>query len=181
MYFIIGGISNAIRGGQWREWFGIDESHLRWVSSDAINAILWGIAVYVATGHHYLALVSVLMMWLGAAPGWGDYLGAIGGWRKDDLKENKYIDWVIRKLPGKPHRWGQVGLALRGLFWGACLAAPFAYYGFDWAGFLLAGASMPLWYWLAFKWAKHRAPGSWQSCGWALGEIFAGSVLWSCL
>jgi hypothetical protein len=182
MEFFIGAASNAIRGGQWREWFGIDESRLRWVNSDALNALIFGITVYLSSGHAYLALAAAPMMWLGAAPGWGDYIGALGGWRKTDLEEHKIIDWIIRKLPGKPNRWGQAGLAVRGMFWGACISLPFFFFNHHAAlGFILAGASMPVCYWLAIKWSKHRAPGSWQSCGWGLGEIFFGAALWSAI
>jgi hypothetical protein len=179
--FIIGAFSNAIRGGQWRAWFGIDDSRLRWASSDAINAGLWCATVYIATSHAALALVSAPMMWIGAKPGWGDYIGAIGGWRENNLKEIRTIDWIISPLKSRPELWGWAGLSIRGLFWGACLAAPFAYFGLQWQQFLLVGASMPLWYWLAIKWLKYRAPDSWQGTGWALGEIFFGAVLWSCL
>ena len=178
---LLGGFANAIRGGQWREWFNVPEGQLRWISSDALNAIMYAIAVYIATGDVYVSLASAPLMWLGATIGWGDYIGALGGWRHDDLKENRFIDTLITHLKFSPQAWGCAGLAIRGIFWGACLSLPFFWLGqiVTAVSFISMGALMPLAYWLAIQWANRRAGDKWQSAGWALGEIFFGIILWS--
>lgn len=182
MIELLGGLSNAIRGGQWKEWLGLPEDSV-WgkIPSDAINAAIFAAAVLWIHGNPVLAAASYGAMWLGAAKGWGDYIGALGGWRISDLKEVRWIDAIIKPLIAKPKLWGWAGLSLRGAYWGACLAAPFAYYGLPWAQFILLGATMPLCYWLAIQWAWHRARGNWQSAGWGLGEIFFGFALWNAL
>lgn len=182
MIELIGGISNAVRGGQWKEWLSPPEDSVwRKIPSDAINATIYAITVLATTANPILAAMCFAAMWIGAAKGWGDYIGALGGWRVDSLKEVRWIDAIIKPLITKPKLWGWAGLSIRGVFWGACLAAPFAYYGLPRVDFIILGATMPLCYWLAIQWALHRARSNWQSAGWGLGEIFFGIVLWGAL
>jgi hypothetical protein len=179
MFWAAGAISNAIRGGQWYAWLNVDEKRA-WVGSDTINEVLFGIAVFVATGSLWLALASMLAMAAGARKGWGDYIGALFGYRTENLQENKYIDRVIRPLMKYPFWWGAVGLSLRGLWWGVCLAVPFIVAGYSAAWwFLPAGASMPVLYRLSAKWMQARGVADWTGPAWGLGEIFMGAVLWS--
>jgi hypothetical protein len=181
MITLRGIISNAIRGGQWREWLGVKDSRLKWVKSDAINATIYAMTVYYVTGNPIIAALSFPCMWLGAAPGWGDYIGALGGWRKIGLEENRFIDPIISPLERFPRWWGFAGLTIRGAFWGLCLAVPFVLVPETAIKFIGYGAMMGLVYAFALMWAKHRAPESYQAVGWALGELLFPAALWSAL
>lgn len=179
MFEAIGAISNAIRGGQWYAWLDVDEKK-SWIGSDPINELIFAVAAYIATGSIWLALASGVAMAAGARPGWGDYIGALYGYRIENLRENKYIDPILRPLMKSPFWWGVAGLFLRGLWWGLCLAAPFLLAGYSAAWlFLPAGASMPLLYHLSAKWMQARGVADWTGPAWGLGEIFMGAVLWS--
>ena len=172
---IIGLVSNGIRGGQ----FGLPAGN--W-----INAGIFGVVATFVTGSPFLGLLCVPAMFLGSAPGWKDYIGALGGWEDRDLTGNRYIDKLLSPLLGNPRLWGFAGLFLRGLFWGACLALPFACFGhYGTAGwFLLCGSAMPVCYWAALKWAKNAAAkytSAWDSIGWSAAELLYGAVLWSAL
>lgn len=181
--FIIGAISNALRGGQWRIWFGLKDRY-GWVNSDAINAAIFMATVYWLTGNLYLSLASFPAMWLGASIGWGDYIGALGGWRKDALQEWKPIDLLITPLKRWPRVWGFAGLSLRGQLWGTIIAIPFFYFGYHATAFkfIYLGSTMGICYLAAIEWMRTRIPtGEWQGAGWGIGEIFFGGILWSAL
>lgn len=187
MFEILGALSNAGRGSQWREWFNVKPGKLEWVSSDVANALIFGVTVYITSGHFWLAASSFAAMNIGARPGWGDYIGALGGWRATGLKENRFIDPLISWLKKYPVWWGMAGMTLRGIFWGAMLAFPF-WLLVDRADvameFLWRGAMMGVVYKFAVQWAKFRAgmeDGRYQAVGWALGELLYGAVLWGAL
>lgn len=176
IFSLIGAISNAIRGGQDSIWLRRKTD----IRGGAINALVFAVVVLVATRNDiFLALWAFPAMWIGAKPGWGDYIGALGGWRAENLKENPVIDFVIQPLKRWPTIWGATGLLLRGLFWGLCLATPFYLYGYrDLAKqFLIASSFMPSAYWCGIKWMKTRVNRA--DDGWGLGEIFFGAILWS--
>lgn len=180
-----GAISNAIRGGQWRGWFGYTDDQHRWLKSDGLNALIYSLAVLLCGFGWEVALTSFALMWLGAAPGWGDYIGALIGLRKDNLKENRFLDPLIAFLKPYPYWWGFAGLFLRGLFWGFCLAVPMAFAGHWGVAFalLVSGATMPLAYQAAKFWLFNRIksmndPDKYGGA-WGLGEVFYGAVLWS--
>jgi len=128
---LLGMVSNRIRGAI--AWGG------------AINIILFGI--HMGLVHQTAILVPFAMfgMWLGQQPGWGRYIGALGGWEDDALEEFKPVDFFIRPLrrrargtqdvitgkfyyenPTFLRLWGFAGLGLRGLFWGLCIAISFS-------------------------------------------------------
>ncbi len=173
---IIGMIMNAIRGAQWKAF--VPEKY-HWINSDLINSTIYMATVYYLTNDIYTSMASFVAMWLGAMMGWGDYIGALGSWRKDDLQENKYIDPLIKWLLKYPRWWGFAGLTLRGAIWGLCLAIPFGFAGLP---FIYMGATMGLCYFAAIEYAKSRIPeGNWAGMGWGLGEIFYGYALWSAL
>lgn len=176
---VAGGLFNAIRGGQWRVWFNIHDEKMKFVRSDVVNAAAFALTVWAVTGSFWLAFFSFFFMWLGAAPGWGDYVGALGGWRVSELKENALIDPLIKSLTGLPKFWGAAGLTIRGLFWGICLAVPFWLAGEYVVAqeFVLKGALMAPAYWLAIEWMRTRV--NMPDEGWGLGEIFYGIILWS--
>ncbi len=190
-YGIIGAISNPIRGGQWRKWFGVEEvdeatgkfKKLNWVSSDGLNALIYGICILVAVHNVWFALLSAALMWVGAKAGWGDYIGALGGWRFAGLKENIIIDFFIRSLKKYPKWWGFAGLTIRGAFWGLCLSASYWWcHQYDIAlEFIARGSLMGVAYWAALAWSKNRINDTQGKCGWGLGEIFFGWILWSAL
>lgn len=178
---LIGALSNAIRGAQWKAFV---PAKYHWISSDALNVAIYALTVYYVTGNYQLALLSAPAMWVGAMVGWGDYIGALGGWRKDNLKEWFPIDVLIGKLRRWPRWWGFAGLTLRGIFWAAWLATPFFMLGYSSIGgrLLLTGLFMGAIYGISISYAKSRIPeGDWQGMGWGLGEILWGFTLWSAL
>lgn len=174
MIEIIGALSNAIRCGQFKLPAG------NW-----INAGLFGLVVAFKTMNPWLALASTAAMFIGAAPGWGHYIGALGSWEHENLKGNKYIDRLITPLTSQPRLWGAVGLFLRGLFWGLCLAVPFACFGgYETAMWLVAmGSTMPACYGAAIYWAKkfEKYTMAWNAVAWSLGELVYGAILWGAL
>lgn len=176
---IIGALSNAIRGAQWRTWLRLDDDQYAYISSDFLNALIFALTVWWHT-EFVLALLSFGAMLLGAKPGWGSYISATLGSNKID-PENKYIDKLIARMSHRPVLWGMAGLGFRGLFWGACLAVPFLMFGYYSNGwlFVIAGACMPLAYWLAGKWIETRQGARSTNMAWGLGEIFFGAILWS--
>lgn len=180
---IIGAFSNAVRGGQWHEWFGVPDGGWRWFKSDFLNAAVFAALVALAGFSWHVWLFSFIMMLMGSAPGWGDYIGALNGYRTQNLKENRWIDPIIKKLNDQPFWWGFAGLTIRGSFWGICLALPMiiaAQYGVALA-FVLAGATMGISYRAAYLWCSKKlvTEAYVQSAAWSLGEIFFGAVLWS--
>lgn len=180
MFEIIGGIANAIRGGQMHSWIGRPIP-----KPDIVNALLYGICVYSSAGEFWLAVMSCFAMFLGAVVGVGDYIGALYGTRKVVLSECWFIDPMIRPLQKWPELWGYAGLTLRGLYWGACLATPFLLYGYEdqASSLLLHGSMMPLAYVAAYFWIKTRIPTLADRAGvsWGLAEVFYGAILWSAL
>jgi hypothetical protein len=162
----IGAFSNAVRGGQWRAWAGFQDDEMKWLNSDLLNALIYTILVLALTTNLHLAAASFFFMLLGAAPGWGQMIGAI-----------------LQGEGAKPFWWGFGMLALRGLFWGICLALPFLAFGYYNIAvhFMVAGSLMPVAYTAAARWAYYRllGAGEWRGVAWGLGEIFFGAVLWS--
>ncbi len=194
-YPVIGAISNGIRGGQLWRWLGFIRNHLPasvqkkhgkrldkfigWVRDytphDAVNALIFAACVYGITHDKVIAAVAFALMWLGASPGWGEYIGAIINRKKGKAPEVPIIDMAIEPLTGT--LWGVAGLTLRGLFWGLMLAVPFIFNQQFIAAilFAVAGSCMGLIYWGVIRIAqKFPALGS----GWSASEIVFGAVLW---
>jgi hypothetical protein len=188
------------------------------------NALAFGTLVGIVSTPLTGALAAAAMI-IGQAPGWGRYIGALGGWETKPLEEWAPADALIRWL--QPVRcypfligtrqqveqwrplwqlraWGAAGLALRGLFWGACIFAGFALAqiieyaisNFSWtldfalglysavsvsALPIVAGALMPLCYAAAMVVAKLSVPygdNSWRGLAWEWGEYAFGALLW---
>ena len=112
-------------------------------------------------------------MWIGASPTWGEYIGAaINNARIDSFSRNKVFDFIPNKVLEKtkdPQKAGFVGLLLRGLFWGLCLAV-----GSLSMAPIFVGAFMPVVYVLAQKIADKFKCES----GWTIGEFIFGGLLW---
>lgn len=121
------------------------------VQGDVVNSVAFGLWCAFAV-HHDLNLIAVflyefILMFRFAAPGWGDYIGAAGGWRLGEEKlpegmtlsnlsgedyqrykplvEVPYIDKIIEPFIDRPRLWGVVGLSLRCGEWGLMIGAPF--------------------------------------------------------
>ncbi|PZQ48898.1 MAG: hypothetical protein DI551_00780 [Micavibrio aeruginosavorus] len=132
------------------------------VQGDFVNAIAFGIfCAFVSDGPAFAVFLwEVAMMYRGATPGWGDYIGAAKGTRLGlhalpdgadlnlqtsekfnlykPLKEVAYIDKIIEKLLPHPRLWGIAGLSIRCGEWGLFIGAPFLNFLVPAAG-LLAG------------------------------------------
>lgn len=180
---IIAALSNAIRGGQWRIWLNIPDEKYKWLKSDYINAVIYSLTVFALFGSPLLALAAIPAMMLGATPGWGDYIGALLGGRLTNLKENKFIDPLIKWVVKYPTVWGALGLTIRGFWWGLCLATPFYFLGHEQVAynFLNTGPLMGLIYLLAGRWIDNRLKTHSVANGWGLGEVLYGVILWSAL
>ncbi|CAB5212896.1 hypothetical protein UFOVP191_58 [uncultured Caudovirales phage] len=178
---IIGALSNAIRGGQWKAF--VPEKY-HWINSDAINATIYMATVYYLTGSAYLSLASFAAMWLGAMAGWNKYIGFLGGWEQGELSKLAYIDFFISPLKKWPRLWGFFGLSLRGLMWGICLSIPFFIFGYHAVAikFIYLSATMGICYLLSIEYMLSRIPtGNWQGAGWGISELVYGGVLWHAL
>lgn len=175
---LLGGIMNRIRGGMFEVPF-----------NGPLNAGVFGAAAGFAAQDWVLGLLAAVAMFVGQAPGWGRYIGAMGGWETQELKEFFLVDWLIKPIKAKydefkhtymagiaqgyKEAWGAWGLALRGLFWGGLIALaiqdPLP---------AIAGFSMPAWYAAGFTGAKAAKADNWQGTGWEIGEWLFGAVLW---
>ncbi len=149
------------------------------------QGIIEGMPTYIfVSGALSLFLYESAMMLRGSAPGWGDYIGAIGGWRKGlpvpegritkeeyeihkPLQEVDYIDRIIKPLEKHPVLWGLAGLSIRCGEWGLFIGAPLLSFWPVLAG-LLAG---PL-CWAAIKIGPRRY-------GWMIFEALLGVVFWA--
>ena len=164
MYSAIGSLFNAIRGGQFNIRHG-----------KYVNAVAFGICAAISTGD-YLALPSCAVgMFLGSMKGWGDYIGAMAYGKKEDLKEVEWIDFLIKPLLSRPVLWGFAGLTLRGLLWGACLAASFALISQPFLIYLILGVAMGPVYYLV------KILDATENRMWPHSEWLYGAVLWSAL
>ena len=154
------------------------------------NAVAFGTLVGIGSTPLTGALAAVAMA-VGQAPGWGRYIGALGGWEERPLFEWAPVDALIKGLkPGhawflpsqraanilRLRAWGATGLALRGLFWGGLIGLATLSI---WPA--LAGLAMPLCYAAAMVAARLYVPygdNRWQGLSWEWGEYAFGAVLW---
>lgn len=159
----------------------------RALDGKAINATAFGLAAALLPAMAYTGMAeglpryefvdpawtagvfAGLAMLAGTAPGWGDYIGAIGGWREKDLSEWPPIDALIERWRDEPEAWGFFGLTLRGGLWGFLLAlalhslAP-----------VFAGLMMGFIYAVCLHYFGRR--------GWPVAEWVFGGILWlACL
>lgn len=157
---ILGGLVNRIRG-----FYG--------GAGKIANDIIYGFVIFFLTFSYPIALISIPAMSAGRSFGWGDYIGALFGYRKTKLKEVVFIDFLIKPLINFSIVWGFIGLSLRGLVWSLFLALPLYFYIGSNAQFLaLVGLSMGVTYKLC------RMLVNDDSKAWALGERVFGSILW---
>lgn len=184
LLFIIGCISNRfIRGGTVAsklenflgKFFKSKAEYIRFVvSADLLNVIVFVFSLAILTD--FTAFQVLLLggfMWIGASPTWGEYLGAAINYnRLSAFSRNKAFDFIPNKVLEKtenPKAAGIVGLLLRGLFWGVCLAV-----GSLSMGPIFVGALMPLVYILSQKISEKLN----YSGGWTIGEFIFGGLLW---
>lgn len=188
-----GALINRYRGGLFEDQrndliASVGNKHIRSVlnllfKGDTVNALAFALFCYLAhagalSGQYILAFMFIqfVMMYRGATPGWGAYIGAAGGWKKDLLIEVEYIDQFIEGLKDRPRLWGVVGLSIRFAEWGLFIGAPLvAIAGVSVFLPVLAGAlAGPIVYVLS-----KVIP---QKYVWPVFEYLIGAVLWvSCL
>lgn len=163
LIMILGGFMNRIRGG----WLNTG-------LSDILNAAAFG-ALYSALTLSWVGILAGIGMYVGSLSGWGRYIGYMGGIRGNwdthkGREEVRWIDRVLSKSPLSDRWWGFCGLAIRGLFWGACIAALTLN---PWA---LIGVTMPICYFIGISLEQviRKIRG-----GFEYGEIIFGSVLWT--
>lgn len=138
-----------------------------------VNAAAFGLAAFWQTGNWPALLIHGGAMALGQAPGWRQYISAM---RQDGVLNNRGV-W-----------WGIGHMTLRGLFWGACLAAAGG------VSYLLAYTyhlSAPCVLWLSagllqgviyfgviWFYRVTKLPQNKYINDWTLAEILHGLVLW---
>lgn len=151
---IAGALMNRVRGG----WL-LPSGH------KTANTLAFTALVGLLTFDLWQTAFAAAGMALGQAPGWGRYIGALGGWEKFRLEEVAAIDWLIQWAKPRMRLWGFCGLTLRGALWGLCLV-PTAGSLWPVAGGMLMGvcyaATLYVWY----------------RKGWEYGEVLFGAVLW---
>lgn len=195
----LGAVCNRIRGGLW-------ENHLPF-SGKLFNVIVFSLFVLAlqvqqvgTTGegipHYHLSFLAFLSaalagiaMWLGQAPGWGRYIGALGGWENKKPEEVFLIDFILHLLrltpdfsainqhtvtyhnPKQLRLWGFCGMTLRGFYWGALLSlATFSVYP------VLVSCLMGVVYLACIEVA--RATKGTGGKGWEWAEYVFGALLW---
>lgn len=139
------------------------------------NDVAFGLLASFIVQEWWMLPVAAFFMLLGRSMGWGDYIGALGGWRKTDLEEDEFIDALIRPFYNQPRLWGFMGMTLRGAFWGFCLflipgIGPIA---------MTAGTTMGVCYFLTFEVCKLLKVTHWENTGWEWSEVIFGAVLWA--
>lgn len=159
MIWLIGALSNRMRGGLYKEY-------RPWLGGDPLNSAIFALTVLYLTHSPLTAGFSFAMMWLGGAPGWNKYIGTMGRW-EDPSPCVWFIDWIIRPLQRWPFWWGFSGMTLRGLFWGACIAIALQSYLP-----LIGGALMGVVYFISLTDGK-------RDYGWPLAEWLFGGLFWS--
>jgi len=146
---LYGAFFNRTRGG-WLKDGSNGEGTAILKHGKAINAVAFALIAWMCTDSFVIGFLSGAGMFAGQSLGWGRYIGALGGWEDEELREVGFIDAVIAWLrptgtpmfvanPGEPQRyryadirrlmaWGFAGLTLRGLVWAVCLALPISAY-----------------------------------------------------
>jgi hypothetical protein len=174
--------AHRVKGADWY-YKGEKLKHFLYIPFKAWSAILVFSALYPFTNAVFSGIISVLWL-LAIMPGLGAYLGNIK--QTHGLIEKGDQIWIVSVLDklwdklklSENHKqtfYGWVGTSIRGGYYGLALAVPTTS-----LLPLIAGLSMPVWYYLGFvlekKWPKTFV---WDSHigGWALGEWFYGAVL----
>lgn len=183
---LIGAVSNAWRGGQIKIPSRYAAKLPAWVPerkslpNDPVNAAVFAVAMALVTGIWVAAIPAFILMWVGAAPGWGAYIGAMVDGSNPE-KEVLVIDDVIKPWKHNPRAWGFAGLTLRGALWGFLLAVSVVYVSLvAAAAFILAGAAMGIVYDLSHKFVRTFGKNKkWRGLsGWQFSEYTFGAVLW---
>lgn len=157
----MGAIMNRIRGGMWNL-----------PACRILNALAFGLAVWAIITPLY-GLAALVAMLVGQAPGWGRYIGALGGWEKKKLEEWKPVDFLIKPLRSNIVAWGFAGMTLRGGFWGGCIALVAS----SWFP-LLAGLTMGACYYATIEACRALKTKNPNGDGWEWGEVVFGCILW---
>lgn len=186
MILAVGAVSNAWRGGQIKIPSRYASKIPSWVPerkslpNDPVNAAAFAITMALVTGVWLVALPAFILMWIGAAPGWGAYIGAMVDGSKPE-KEVLMIDDIIKPWKNNPRAWGFAGLTLRGTLWGFTLAVCASWFSFFAAAmFVVAGATMGVVYDLSHKFVRAFGKNKkWRGLsGWQFSEYTFGAVLW---
>jgi hypothetical protein len=150
-------------GGYWQA---------RWMSTALFGALC------LTAGFPFWQSVLAGIGWRAAiGPSIGEEIGAMGGirgaWNRDDF-DGWFGATLYRPLVRWVRWWGLVGLAVRGLFAGVCLALPL------WSPwFLAAGAAMPMAYWIGVSIEQIRTRT--VAADWRLGEWLWGGMIGAAL
>lgn len=159
---------NRVRGGgpeSFPKWFlKLDGTNLSSVSFGLLCLIYvpWWQAILAAIGWR-----------IGAAPSFGEEIGAIGGIKgnwpsgRDSWFGSKIVKVKSDRL------WGWISGALRGLFFGTCIALPTLN---PW--FIPLGATFPLCYFLGVSIEqihKKKIQASWHWAEWIFGAVLGAA------
>ena len=121
-YFRGGGLSGIIGPYKWgrlAHWIVTFVLSVLFLTTN--HTLLSNIGVAANWVPYIGALLTVIGMIIGETPGWGAYVGTIGGITPPH-PQVKWIDKIIQPLIKYPFWWAFAGLTIRGLFWGACLS-----------------------------------------------------------
>ena len=198
----LGTFVNRVRGGLFNKWIsglGIsaltsgkvlnDVAFALWftiISGMTYNGVVDGAPDYSITFNVLAALIMFGAMFLGRAPGWGEYVGGMVEQRVTGKKEIEHIDELVLSDINYPVLRNAAALSLRGAMWTVSLAAGFllckfiayphiAGYSLIWLA--LSGLLMGAVYFVAIEIAE-RFTGKDRDYGWALGEYIWGGLLW---
>lgn len=169
IFLILGAFFNRIRGG----WLFTS-------NGGAVNVLAFGLTVGIILQSVMAGVAAAAGMWIGQAPGWGRYIGALGGWEDKELTEFLPVDAMIEWAKYSKRLWGYLGLSLRGAVWGIAVGVAVAFW-IPSAGILapFVGLLMAPCYLAtieAARWLKVKNPAG---TGWEWGEYLFGAVFWA--
>lgn len=189
--FIIGAITNRIRGG-WatdiarkKEWISTKEE-IPFVKdfNDFIYASLFSCLIALNRDWTCFAVFALLFssMRLGRSMGWGGYISAMIDQKIDHRRDDVLLLDKWFRGNDEPVLSGWAALSLRGLIWSTCLYLGFLgikYLGYDLNNNFhyipLIGLSMGTCYLIAILVCERL---TFRGNGWQWGELLFGGVLW---
>ena len=200
----IGTVINRVRGGLLNEWIS-GKGWSAFIGGKMINDMVFALwftvllglsyqggvgseAKYDSDFNLYAMLALFAAMWLGRAPGWGDYIGNMIRKQDNGGKEIEQIDELVRSddPDDKPVLRNTVALSLRGVMWTVPLAAGFLIAKFvafpaisvaSLIPLILVGLLMGPVYLIAIE-VSEKLLKRGRDMGWPYGEYFWGAVLW---
>ena len=158
LWAVIGSILYRIRGGLFH--------FPRWIAL-AMLGVGYAVLLFISGIPYQIAAITSGLFVLALTPGWGTYMGTMGGWSIVG-PEWKPIDFLIQPFKRNRRTYGFMGLLLRGLLIGLPLCIPMGFWG------LLMGL-MPVIYLIGILFEQQFLNRN----GWEVSEWLFGAFIFS--